>query len=49
MKMYKNADRGNADEAHLIRFDRRPGRSWENRIRQRQERVGGREIGVWGG
>jgi len=42
------ADRCNADEAHLILFDRRPGRSWEERIWRRDERSGEREVAVWG-
>ena len=42
------ADRCGADEAHLILFDRRPGRCWEERIWQRQESHNGRSIGVWG-
>jgi hypothetical protein len=42
------ADRCGADEAYLILFDRRPGKSWDERIWQRQEPQGGRMIGVWG-
>jgi len=42
------ADRCRADEAHLILFDRRPGRSWEERIWRREERRGERVIQVWG-
>ena len=42
------ADRSGADEAYSVLFDRRPGRSWDERIWQRtveQERF---TIGVWG-
>jgi len=42
------ADRCGADEAYLILFDRRPGKSWDERIWQRQERSESRSIGVWG-
>lgn len=42
------ADRCGADEAHLILFDRRPGRSWEERIWHRSEAHAGHVIGVWG-
>ena len=42
------ASRCNAAEAHLMIFDRTPGKSWDERIWQRQEAVGERRIGVWG-
>ena len=42
------ADRSGADEAYLILFDRRPGRSWEERIWQRTDQHGRFTIGVWG-
>ncbi|TSE26337.1 hypothetical protein Tsedi_00635 [Tepidimonas sediminis] len=42
------ADQCGAQEAHLIVFDRRPGRSWEEKIFHRRETFGGRTIGVWG-
>ena len=37
-----------ADEAHLVLFERRPGIGWDERIWQRAQAHGGREIGVWG-
>ena len=42
------ADQCGAEDAHLIVFDRRPGRSWEEKIFHRTETIGGRTIGVWG-
>lgn len=42
------ADQCAAEEAHLIVFDRRSGRSWEEKIFQRSEVFGSRTIGVWG-
>ncbi|WP_221933878.1 hypothetical protein, partial [Tepidimonas alkaliphilus] len=42
------AEQCGAQEAHLIVFDRRPGRSWEEKIFHRTETIGGRAIGVWG-
>jgi hypothetical protein len=42
------ADRSNAEEAHLIICDERPGRSWDEKIYDRIERCGGREIHIWG-
>lgn len=42
------ADRVGADEAYLLIFDRRTGRSWEERCWQREEQCGGRRIVVWG-
>lgn len=42
------ADRVGADEAYLLIFDRRAGRSWEARCWQREEDCGARRIPVWG-
>jgi hypothetical protein len=42
------ASRCAASEAHLLVFDRSPGKSWDERIWQRSETVDGRSIGVWG-
>ena len=42
------ADRCGANEAYLILFDRRPARSWDERIWQRPESYNGRSISVWG-
>lgn len=42
------ADRCGADEAHLVIFDRRPGRTWDERIFVRQEQHAGLAITVWG-
>jgi len=45
---WEYADRCGADEAHLVIFDRRVGRTWEERIWQRAERHNGLAITVWG-
>ena len=45
---WEYADRCGAEEAHLVIFDRRPGRTWEERIWQRTEEHHGRVITVWG-
>jgi hypothetical protein len=45
---WEYADRCGADEAHLVIFDRRPGRTWEERLFVRQEQHAGRPITVWG-
>ncbi len=37
-----------ADEAHLVLFDRRPGRDWDERIWQREAEPGGMRVRVWG-
>ena len=37
-----------ADEAYLLIFDRRPDRSWDERIWQREESHAGRTINVSG-
>jgi hypothetical protein len=42
------ADRCGAEEAHLVVFDRTPGKPWEERIWRREETWQGREIVVWG-
>ena len=42
------ADKAGADEAYLIIFDRRPNIAWDERIWQRQETAGARQITVWG-
>jgi hypothetical protein len=42
------AGQSNATEAHLVVCDERPGQGWEEKIYERSERSGGREIKVWG-
>jgi hypothetical protein len=42
------ADKSGADEAYLVIFDRRPGKSWEERIWRRAESHADRTINVWG-
>ena len=42
------ADASGASEAHLVIFDRTPGKPWREKIWQRQERCRGLEIVVWG-
>ena len=42
------ADKCGADEAYLLIFDRRPDRSWDERIWHRAESHAGRTINVWG-
>lgn len=42
------ADKCGADEAYLVVFDRRPNRSWDERIWLREESHAGRTINVWG-
>ncbi|MBI4754572.1 MAG: AAA-like domain-containing protein [Betaproteobacteria bacterium] len=44
----EHAERCGAGEAYLLLFDRRPGRSRDERVWQREEAVGARTIGVWG-
>ncbi len=41
-------DKSGADEGHLVIFDRREGRKWEDKIFQRDERLGGKVVRVWG-
>jgi hypothetical protein len=45
---WEYADRCGANEAHLVIFDRRPGRSWEEKIWTRGEQHNGLAITVWG-
>lgn len=42
------ADKCRADEAHILRFDVRPGRSWEEKIAREIVDNAGRAIVVWG-
>jgi hypothetical protein len=43
------ADRsGGATEAHLVIFDRDPGRSWDEKVYRQVEERGGRGVVVWG-
>ena len=41
-------DRCGAESGHLVVFDTRPDRSWEQRLYRREERVGERSVTVWG-
>ena len=41
-------DRCGAESGHLVVFDTRPGRSWEERLYRREERVGEKAVTVWG-
>ena len=41
-------DRSDARAGHLVVFDRRAGRSWEEKVFRREEAVDGRPITVWG-
>ncbi len=41
-------DRCGAEEGHLVIFDRTPGKSWEEKLFQRQGSIHGRTIQVWG-
>ena len=41
-------DRCGAEEGHLIIFDRTPGKSWEEKLFQRQSSIHDRTIQVWG-
>ncbi len=45
---WEYADRCGAEEAHLIIFDRRPDRAWDEKIFRREEMYEGRGITVWG-
>jgi hypothetical protein len=45
---WEYADRCRADEAHLVIFDRTPGKAWEEKIFRREEVYRGTEITVWG-
>jgi len=42
------ADASGASEAHLVIFDRTPGKPWSEKIWRRVERYRGLEIAVWG-
>jgi hypothetical protein len=42
------ADGCGAEEAHLVIFDRTPGKAWHEKIWQRAELERGRAITVWG-
>ena len=37
-----------AESGHLVVFDTRPGRSWDQRLYRREERVGEGSVTVWG-
>ncbi|MCL5436293.1 MAG: AAA-like domain-containing protein [Candidatus Dependentiae bacterium] len=41
-------DVSDATEGHLVMFDRRPERSWEEKIYERDEEIDGKTISVWG-
>ena len=41
-------DRCDAEAGHLVVFDRRAGRSWEEKVFRREESAGGRTVTVWG-
>jgi len=41
-------DISNATEGHLILFDQRPSKSWDEKLYQRQEICNGKTITVWG-
>jgi hypothetical protein len=41
-------DTSNATEGHLVIFDRRPGRTWDEKVYHRVETVGDKKINVWG-
>jgi hypothetical protein len=41
-------DRCGAGEAHLVIFDRTPGRPWEDKLFRREEQVTGQSVTVWG-
>ena len=41
-------DRLGAEAGHLVLFDRRAGRSWEEKVFRREEAAGDRTITVWG-
>ena len=45
---WEYADRCGAEQAHLVIFDRRPGRTRDERIWQRSERHERLPISVWG-
>ena len=41
-------DTRGAEAGHLVVFDRRPDRAWEEKLFQRDETLRGKTIGVWG-
>ena len=41
-------DRCSASEGHLVVFDRKPDRPWEEKIFVQEEKYGGKKITVWG-
>lgn len=41
-------DRCGTTEGHLLLFDRRPDRTWEEKISRTEETHAGRKIVVWG-
>jgi len=41
-------DRSNADQGHLVIFDRSKGKSWEKKIFKQDEEFQGKKIAVWG-
>ena len=41
-------DRYDAGAGHLVVFDRREGRSWEEKVFRREESADGRTVTVWG-
>ena len=41
-------DRCGAEEGHLVIFERTPGKSWEEKLFQRQDSVRGKTIHIWG-
>jgi hypothetical protein len=45
---WEYADRCRADEAHLVIFDRTPGKAWEEKVWRRVESHQGMGITVWG-
>lgn len=45
---YEYADKVNADETHIVIFNRDPEVSWNDKIWRRQETYVGRTIEVWG-
>ncbi len=41
-------DRCGAESGHLVIFDRREGKSWDERLFCREETAGGKAVPVWG-
>ena len=48
MGISSDAYGGTINEGHFILFDRRPNRSWEEKIWHRTENFNGTTIEVWG-